>query len=81
GWSYAQLEAHYAIRFTQCLSLKDFYFRRVPWLLSRKDHGFPWLDELFQVWKLYGLCASESDWEDQKRELITEWKKVAFLFV
>jgi glycerol-3-phosphate dehydrogenase len=81
GWSYAQLEAHYAIRFTQCLSLKDFYFRRVPWLLSRKDHGFPWLDELFQVWKLYGLCASESDWEDQKRELITEWKKVASLFV
>ena len=81
GWTYAQIEAHYAIRFTQCLTLLDFYFRRVTWLFSQKNHGFQWLDELFQVWKLYGLCTSEEEWHEQKRELFNQWKKTSSLFV
>lgn len=45
-WS---LEALHAIHETMCLSLTDFYFRRTPLILARRDHGRPLLKALAEA--------------------------------
>lgn len=40
------MEAKHAIRETMCDSLVDFYARRVPLVLSRADHGLPFLGRI-----------------------------------
>jgi glycerol-3-phosphate dehydrogenase len=47
-WIAAQLR--FSIRFEMTLKLEDFYFRRVPLFLGRKDHGLPWAKHLSEIW-------------------------------
>lgn len=47
--TYWQLEAHQAIRTTMCLTLVDFFTRRVPLMLSHRDHGLELLPEISEV--------------------------------
>ena len=49
--TYWQLEAYQAIYSTMCLNLVDFYTRRAPLMLSRKDHGLELLQEISMVFK------------------------------
>jgi glycerol-3-phosphate dehydrogenase len=80
GYSYREYEALFAIYFTCCFTLKDFFFRRVPWVLTEKDSGLRFLEEIASVWKR-SLNLSESEFLFQKEELLKqinfeqEWKK------
>ena len=47
------------------LHLEDFYFRRVPLFMSRRDHGLPWMDRLSRIWA-QELGKSE---EERKAEM------------
>jgi len=40
----------HAIRTGMVIRLEDFYLRRVPLFLARRDHGLPWLDGLAGLW-------------------------------
>lgn len=42
-------EALHAVEHTMCLHLRDFYLRRSPLVLSRKDHGLPFAKSIAQV--------------------------------
>lgn len=66
--SYIQYEALYAIRFTYCFKLVDFYFRRVPLFLGERDHGLSVLTEIKEVW-IAELQLSIEEWEQQVQEL------------
>lgn len=55
------IEAKHAIRETMCDSLVDFYARRVPLVLSRADHGLPYLARISRVFQ------EEIGWSDQER--------------
>lgn len=69
--SYYEYEVLYAVRNTSCLSLKDFYFRRTPFVLSRPDHGLSLLPIILPIWKsLFSL--SEEDLTAQVDELKKE---------
>lgn len=47
--TYWQLEAFQAIHTTMCLTLVDFFTRRVPLMLSHQDHGLELLPEISEV--------------------------------
>ena len=47
------IEVHHAITHTMCLNLKDFYFRRVPLFLSRRDHGLAHLEVIADIFTGY----------------------------
>ncbi len=47
--TYWQLEAHQAIHSTMCLTLVDFFTRRVPLMLSHRDHGLELLAEISEI--------------------------------
>ncbi len=47
--TYWQLEAAHAIENTMCLHLVDFFWRRVPLVLSEVDHGLSKLPEILAV--------------------------------
>jgi glycerol-3-phosphate dehydrogenase len=55
------MEAKHAIRETMCDSLVDFYARRVPLVLSRADHGLPFLGRISRAFQ------EELKWTDQER--------------
>lgn len=55
--TYWQLEAYQAVHNTMCLSLTDFFTRRVPLMLSHADHGLSLLEEVSKVF------ASELRWD------------------
>jgi glycerol-3-phosphate dehydrogenase len=55
-------EAHHAIHHTMCLNLVDFYVRRSPLFLARRDHGLPLIALLSRVF------ARELGWSDSKRQ-------------
>lgn len=42
-------EALHAVNETMCLSLRDFFFRRTPLVLSRRDHGEPYFRDVAEV--------------------------------
>jgi glycerol-3-phosphate dehydrogenase len=64
-----RIEAYQAIHTTMCLNLIDFYTRRVPLVLSEKNHGLEFLDTISEVFKSeLGLSLSEI--EKQKMDLI-----------
>jgi glycerol-3-phosphate dehydrogenase len=46
-----EIEAKHAIHKTMCCSLKDFYLRRSPLVLSRQDNGLGFLPEISKVFK------------------------------
>lgn len=56
-WEY---EAAHAIRNTYCTRLVDFYVRRVPLFLSKKDHGFKFLNRIGKIFKEY------YDWDQER---------------
>ena len=80
-YSYWQLEAAQAIEFTMCLNLVDFYSRRVPLFLARKDHGASVLEEVTEIFaemlgwttekmteeklKLQAYMAHELSWQSK----------------
>jgi glycerol-3-phosphate dehydrogenase len=66
--TYWQLEAYQAIYTTMCMNLTDFYTRRVPLILSRADHGLPFLDEVAAVFKKE-LILTTAEIEAQKKDL------------
>jgi glycerol-3-phosphate dehydrogenase len=55
------VEAIHAIRETGCQHLRDFYTRRVPLVLSRRDHGLGMSDSLSRVF------AAELSWSEERR--------------
>lgn len=66
--SYWQLEAYHAINSTMCLTLTDFYTRRVPLILAYQDHGIEFLEEIAQVFKKE-LILTTNEIEKQKTDL------------
>lgn len=65
---YSELEAEQAIQNTMCLNLLDFYTRRVPFILSRKDHGLSELDRVSAVFQRE-LRLSADEIHDQRKTL------------
>lgn len=57
-----ELEAHFAIDEGFCGHLSDFYLRRVPLFLSRKDHGYPMMERISQIF------AERLVWSDDERK-------------
>lgn len=55
-------EAHHAIHQTMCLNLIDFYVRRSPLFLARRDHG------LSLIALVSRMFAREIGWSDSKRQ-------------
>ena len=56
-----EIELLHSIHQTMCLHLKDFYFRRVPVFLAKKDHGLSFLEPLSQ------LMARTLGWSEVRR--------------
>lgn len=64
-----QMEAFHAINQTMCLNLDDFYIRRAPLFLARKDHGMPFVDEICEVFSHeLGWTVDEIQKQKQKIE-------------
>lgn len=68
SYTYWQLEADQAIQFTMCLNLVDFYTRRGPLILSRRDHGLGLLAEILEIFRERLGWASQKC-EDEKNRL------------
>ncbi len=70
------IEAKHAIRETMCDSLVDFYSRRVPLVLSRADHGLPFLGRISRAFQ------EELHWSEQERatqsKLLQEYLSLEF---
>ncbi len=49
GFPLLAAQLRHAVRREGVLHLEDFYFRRVPLFLARKDHGLPWARALARV--------------------------------
>jgi glycerol-3-phosphate dehydrogenase len=56
------LEVHQAIHQTMCLNLVDFYVRRSPLFLARRDHGQSLIGFIGEAF------AAELGWSDSKRQ-------------
>lgn len=50
GFPELEAQLRYCIRHEMVMHLEDFYLRRVPLYIARKDHGLPWAEALVQVW-------------------------------
>lgn len=84
-WEY---EAAHAVRHTYCARLVDFYVRRVPLFLSKRDHGFKFLNRIGKIFKdyygwdqehldaekklLFDYYISESKWKGLTAPLSTD---------
>jgi len=55
-------QLRHCIREEMVLKLEDFYLRRIPLFLVRRDHGLPWVDQLSRVW------AQEMGYEPNSKE-------------
>ena len=66
-----EYEAAHAILMTMCLSLRDFFFRRVPLFLSSPDHGLESLDTIVPIFRSFHNW-SELETSDQIEELQTQ---------
>ncbi|MGE3973638.1 MAG: glycerol-3-phosphate dehydrogenase/oxidase [Bdellovibrionales bacterium] len=65
-----QMEVIQAVRYTMCLHLLDFYVRRTPLMLSRRDHGMGLIDAIAQYF------SQELGWsENQKRAEVESVKQ------
>jgi glycerol-3-phosphate dehydrogenase len=67
-------EAAFSIEETMCLSLTDFYWRRSPLFLSRKDHGMDFIEPLTQVFQ-QKLKWTDEEAEQQKDDLLLQMKR------
>ncbi len=50
GFPYLEAQLRHGIRKEMVLRLEDFYFRRIPLYLCRKDHAESWIEPLSKVW-------------------------------
>jgi glycerol-3-phosphate dehydrogenase len=50
GFPYLEAQLRYGIRKEMVLRLEDFFFRRLPLYLCRKDHAEGWIEPLSRVW-------------------------------
>ncbi len=66
--NYWQLEAAQAIHTTMCLTMVDFYTRRVPLFLALKDHGLSLMEEIGQVFESE-LQLTPAEIKQQKLDL------------
>jgi glycerol-3-phosphate dehydrogenase len=55
-------EARHAVKNTMCLHLADFYFRRTPLVLSRPDHGLPFVVAVAKV------MGAQLGWSSSREE-------------
>lgn len=60
GFPYLEAQLRHAIHKEYVLGLDDFYFRRLPLYLCRKDHAEPWLEPLSKIWAVE-LGKSEAE--------------------
>ena len=63
-----EIEACQAIHTTMCLTITDFFSRRVPLVLSESDHGLSKLDDIAKVFQSE-LQLTDSEIEKQKIDL------------
>lgn len=63
-----QIEACQAIHTTMCLTLTDFYTRRVPFVLSEPDHGLSKLDDIAKIFQSE-LQLTNAEIQKQKIDL------------
>jgi glycerol-3-phosphate dehydrogenase len=74
GFPALSAQLRHCIRSEMVVHLEDFYFRRVPLYLARKDHGSHLADSLAKVWaEELGLGSKEA--EDEKQLLLAEIKR------
>ena len=59
------IEAFQAIHHTMCLTLTDFYSRRVPLVLAEKDHGLSFLNDIAEIFE-QELQLSKTEINQQK---------------
>lgn len=72
GFPSLEAQLKYTIRHEMVMHLEDFYLRRVPLYLTRKDHGASWAPQLAKVWgEVRGVDAAEVEAELERlnREL------------
>ena len=72
GFPLLRAQLRFAIRNEMVMHLEDFYIRRVPLFLSRKDHGLPWAEALAQVWaeeRCLPLSAVQSELDVLRAEI------------
>jgi glycerol-3-phosphate dehydrogenase len=55
-------EALHAIEHTMCMHLSDFYLRRTPLVLARRDHGLPFVPAVASV------MAEKLGWSDARMD-------------
>lgn len=55
-------EAVHAVKNTMCLTLRDFYSRRTPLVLARKDHGLPYAKSIATT--MAGLLG----WDEERQK-------------
>lgn len=75
-----EYEASHALMSTMCLSLRDFYFRRVPLFLAEPDHGLRHLESIANIFSsFYNWSAIEKadQLEDLQAQIRAElgWQK------
>lgn len=71
GFPFLAAQLVYTMRKEMVLHLEDFYLRRVPLYLSRKDHGLAWADGLLELWgEERGL--SRDRWGEEKIRFLAE---------
>lgn len=74
------IEAYQSIHHTMCLTLTDFYSRRVPLVLAENDHGLRFLDAIADVF-VQEIGLSKTQIDQQKMDLHNylsrefSWKK------
>lgn len=78
AWVWAA-EALHAVEHTMCLHLRDFYFRRSPLVLSRRDHGLPFKEVIADAMgSALGWSAAEKAEEINALQKKIAWEFAAF---
>ncbi|MBI2339003.1 MAG: glycerol-3-phosphate dehydrogenase/oxidase [Deltaproteobacteria bacterium] len=80
GFPHLAAQFRHAIKTGMVLHLEDFYLRRVPLFLARRDHGLPWAETLSHVWAEEMGKGEEERLREMERlkkeiELREAWRK------
>jgi glycerol-3-phosphate dehydrogenase len=77
-WVWAA-EALHSVEHTMCLHLRDFYFRRSPLVLSRRDHGLPFKEAIAHAMgDVLGWSAAQKAEEINALQKKIAWEFAAF---
>ena len=74
GFPYLEAQLRHGIRTEMVLRLEDFYFRRLPLYLCRKDHAEGWIEPLSRVWA-DELGKTESERQTEGSDLRAKIKR------